>query len=285
MSISGHLTTENYLYLIGEIHRNSGIVLDESKLYLVESRLAPICEHLRISSLNELCGRLRGPEGPALRTDIVEAMTTNETLFFRDPAAFEALRCAIVPELIEKRRAARRIDFWCAACSTGQEPYSLAILLLEMGLVGWDIRILATDLNRKVLERARHGTFMQIEVSRGLSQDYLHKYFHHSGSGWRVSERIRKMVSFEQFDLRESPSRLGLFDAILCRNVLIYLDVATKKRIVASMKRVLRDDGFLMLGCAENLLNVSDDFSKRVFNMALFYQSTPAGALAGPVAE
>ncbi len=284
MSISGHLTTENYLYLLNEIQRSSGIALDESKLYLVEARLTPVCERLHINSLNELCSRLRGPEASAIRPEVVEAMTTNETLFFRDPVAFDALRSVMIPEMMEKRRDLKRLDFWCAACSTGQEPYSLAILLLEMGLVNWDIRIIATDLNRKVLDRAHHGHFQKLEINRGLSEHYLHKYFHHSHSGWRVSERIRNMVTFEQFDLRDAPTRPGTFDAILCRNVLIYFDVPTKRRIVTNLKRSLREGGFLLLGCAENLLGVSDEFKKRNFSTALFYQ-TQAAVPAVPVSQ
>jgi chemotaxis protein methyltransferase CheR len=266
------ISAENFTMLQREVYRESGIVLDGSKLYLVEARLLPLLKDERLKTLNDLCALLKVVGQTQLRRKVVEAMTTNETLFFRDAPAFEALKTRVLPELMERRKSVRKLNIWSAAASSGQEAYSVAMLLADMGLEGWELRILGTDLNSQVVERARAGRFLQIEVNRGLPAEYLTKYFHRVGAEWQIADRIRKMVEFSQFDLRQYARGLGSFDLVLCRNVLIYFDVETKKKILAEIRSVLEPGGYLLLGCAESTLNLDQSFEKRVFGPASFYQ-------------
>ena len=189
MSPTPDLTNDNYAFLQSYIQRESGIALGEDKMYLLKSRLLPIIQQERVRSLDELCDRLRTGPTPALRRSVVEAMTTHETLFFRDPAVYDALRTSIIPAIARSRQATRSMRIWSAACSSGQEPYSLAMLLLEAGYADWNIEILGTDLSTQILERAAAGSYLQIEVNRGLPAPLLVKYFQRAGLGWLVKER------------------------------------------------------------------------------------------------
>lgn len=267
------ITPENYEFLKREVYREAGIVLDETKRYLIEMRLAPILDHERIATLNDLCALLKATAGPALRQKVVEAMTTNETLFFRDDAPFEALKTVILPELLEKRKNVRKLRFWSAAASSGQEAYSLAMILLDLGLENWDIRILGTDLNHQILKRAREGRYSQLEISRGLPPEYLAKYFRRVGAEYQIDERARKMTEFIPCDLRQSMAALGPFDIVFCRNILIYFDIETKKRILAEIGKVLMPKGLLLLGCAESTHNLSTFFKKRTVGKTSFYEA------------
>ena len=267
------ITAENYAFLQAQIYRDSGIVLDDSKHYLIEARLLPIAQKANLRTLNELCVKLRSPDSTALRRRVVEAMTTNETFFFRDVPVFDTIRDKIFPALVEKRQSSRTLNVWSAASSTGQEAYSLAILLLEMGLAGWKIRILGTDLNTEVVEQARSGRYTHIEVNRGLPARYLVKYFGRVGSEWQAKDELRRIVDFQPFDLRQSFRNLGPFDLILCRNVLIYFDVKTKKQILGEMFRALNPQGLLLLGSAETTHNLEDRFQRRLFGASVFYET------------
>ena len=279
MSRSGtSISPEGLALLQKEIYRDSGIVLDDSKQYLIESRLASVLEQHRLTHLDDLCAMLSMTGGVSLRQEIVEAMTTNETLFFRDEQAFTALQRHVLPELLHARRDVRKLNIWSAASSTGQEAYSVAMMLNEMNLAGWTYRILATDINSQVIDRARKGRYRKIEVSRGLPVEYLDKYFDQHNIDqhnmeWQISDRIRSMVEFSQFDLRRSMKSFGSFDLVLCRNVLIYFDVETKKAILKELRDCLSEQGLLLLGCAESILNLDVEFEKRVFDQATFYQA------------
>lgn len=266
------LSPENYAFLRERIYSDSGIVLDENKHYLIESRLLPIVRQEALGTLNDLCTRLRAPDSATLRREVVEAMTTNETLFFRDVVPFDALRDKVLPELMENKRASKSLDIWSAAASSGQEAYSLAILLTEMGRPDWTFRIFGTDLNTQVLDQARAGRYMQIEVNRGMPAKYLFKYFERIGPEWQVKEELRRMVQFQTLDLRQSMRGLGPFDLILCRNVLIYFDVKTKKQILAEMRKVLNHKALLLLGSAETTLNLDESYSRRVIGQTTFYE-------------
>src|SRR3954447_15107209 len=233
------ISQENYAFLQARIYRDSGIVLDHTKQYLMEARLMPIVREEKLATLNDLCTRLRNAENTSLNRQVVEAMTTNETMFFRDMPVFDRLRDMVFPALIEKRKALRSLTIWSAAASSGQEAYSLAVLLNEMGLAGWRVRILGTDLNNQVLEKARNGSYIQLEANRGLAAKYLAKYFHRDGLEWKVNEELRRMVEFKAFDLRHSMKGMGPFDLVLCRNVLIYFDPKTKKQILTEIRSVL----------------------------------------------
>jgi chemotaxis protein methyltransferase CheR len=264
---------ENYRFLKDYIYRESGIVLDDDKHYLLEARLLPLAQESHLASLDALCVALRNNGDPPLQRRVVEAMTTHETLFFRDIAPFEALKADVLPPLLEQRKVTRKLSFWSAAASSGQEAYSLAMLLLEMGLADWNLQILGTDLSEQILQRAREGRFMQIEVNRGLAASYLLKYFDRQGLDWRIKDRVRRMVHFEQFDLRKSMRTKGPFDVIFCRNVLIYFDVATKKKILQELRGALFPGGFLILGSAETTLNLDNEFLRVPMGRTVLYQA------------
>lgn len=266
------ITNENYAFLQQHVYKESGIVLDASKQYLLEARLAPIARREGIGNLNDLCRLLRGVQHANLRREVVEAMTTNETLFFRDLAPFEALRKHILPRIRERNAANRTISIWSAAASTGQEAYSVAILLLEAGLADWNIRILGTDLNETVLQRARTGRYLQVEVNRGLPAASLVKYFERHGLEWQLKDHIRRMVRFEAFDLRRSMAGKGPFDIVFCRNVLIYFDLETKRQILSEIYRTIAPGGFVTLGAAETMLNLNNDFQRVTFDQSTYYQ-------------
>jgi chemotaxis protein methyltransferase CheR len=231
----------------------------------------PVAEELHLSSLLALCEALKHPDAP-LRKRVVEAMTTHETLFFRDGTPFDALKKELLPQLKEENKLSRRIKIWCAAASSGQEPYSLAMLLLECGFADWNIEILATDLSEQVLKRAREGKYMQLEVNRGLPAPYLVKYFERDGLEWRIRDNIRRMVRFEQFDLRQDPRGSG-YDFVFCRNVLIYFDIPTKKQILGRLRSTLKPGGYLVLGSAESTLGLDETFIRVAFANARFYQA------------
>lgn len=244
------------------LQQRAGIVLDRDKGYLVEVRLGALARREGYGTLEELLGALQKcPEGQLGRR-VVEAMTTNETFFFRDSHPFESLRHTILPELMRKRSGERTLRIWCGACATGQEPYSVAMLLRDHfpTLMGWHLRILATDLSTEMVERARSGRFSTIEVGRGLTPALLARHFHRQGTDWVLAEEVRRMVEFRTLNLLDSWSSLGTQDLVLLRNVLIYLDSAIKKGILARVRQVLVPDGYLLLGAAETTLNVDEQF-------------------------
>jgi len=271
------ISEENYNFLQRHVYDASGIVLDASKLYLIESRLTPLARTESIKSLDELCLQIRANSKSLLSRRVVEAMTTNETLFFRDVATFDALRKKVIPRLLAAKSAHRKLSIWSAASSTGQEAYSIAIMLAEMGIRADEVEILGTDLSEQVLDRARQAKYVQFEVNRGLPAALLVKYFRQSGLNWELNESIRKMVSFRTMDLRQNMRGLGPFDLILCRNVLIYFDVETKKKIVDQISRVLQPHGTLVLGCAETIINVHDGFTTESIEGALVYSMKNGG--------
>jgi chemotaxis protein methyltransferase CheR len=256
------MTPEDYDYLRKLLKARSGLVLSEEKHYLVESRLLPVARRNGLFNLTGLVSRLRGRSAEPLIVEVVEAMTTNESFFFRDKMPFEQFRDALMPALLTSRTASRRIRIWCAAAATGQEPYSLAIALKEMGkdLRGWKIEIIATDLSTEVLEKARSGIYSQFEVQRGLPALMLIKYFSQIGESWQISPEIRGMVKFMPLNLLNDFAHLGRFDLVLCRNVLIYFDQATKINVLERIASVTERDGFLVLGGAETVVGLTDRF-------------------------
>lgn len=270
---ANEITPQTYRFFQDFIVRESGIVLDENKHYLLEARLMPIALKAKAFTLNDLCTLLRTRSDPTLKQQVIDAMTTNETFFFRETAQYDALRAEVLPQFIQQRQITRQLSIWSAAASTGQEAYSLAMLLLEMGLGHWDIRILGTDLSTQVLDRARSGKYLQIEVNRGLPAPMLVKYFTRSGLEWQLKDEVRRMVTFDRIDLRQGPPQAAAFDLVFCRNVLIYFDVDTKRQILAHIRRALRPGGYLLLGGSETTLNLDGQFELRSFGKATFYQT------------
>jgi chemotaxis protein methyltransferase CheR len=264
------VTESNYKYLQQEIYRQSGIVIDDDKHYLLESRLMPVARAAKIATLDDLCARLRTGADKALNQKFIEALTTNETLFFRDIAPFDALRQRLVPELLAKRSA--KLTIWSAAASSGQEAYSIAMLLKELPGVDRPVEILGTDLSEQILDRAREAKYVQFEVNRGLPASYLVKYFKRDGLDWQLKDEIRSMVRFRRFDLRQPMASLGKFDIVFCRNVLIYFDVETKIKILNQIMTVLNPGGYLFLGGAETTLNLQGSFERVPLGTTVAYR-------------
>lgn len=274
------LSPDNYAFLQQYIHRESGISLGSDKMYLLRTRLQPVVEQERMRSLDDLCLRLRNAPTEALRRKVVESMTTHETLFFRDPSVFDMLRNELLPEVLRERKATKRLRIWCAACSSGQEPYSLAMMLLELGYADWDLQIDATDLSSQILDRAQSGKYLQIEVNRGLPALLLVKYFQRSGLEWQLKEPVRRMVHFSNFDLRGSMQGRGPYDMVFCRNVLIYFDLDTRRKILAGIRGSLVPGGHLLLGSSETTFNLDENFVRRTLRNTVVYQKQQTGARA-----
>jgi chemotaxis protein methyltransferase CheR len=256
------MTPADYEYLRKLLKERSGLMLSADKQYLVESRLLPVAHRAGFDSLAELVGKLRGLKNEPLITKVAEAMTTNESFFFRDKLPFEHFNQTIMPALLAARAPHRRIRIWCAAASTGQEPYSLAMSLKEMGdkIAGRDIEILATEFSTEVLEKAKSGVFTQFEVQRGLPIQLLIKYFDQVGDHWQINPDVRAMVQFRPFNLLHEFTHLGRFDLVFCRNVLIYFDQETKIRVLDRIERIMEHDGYLALGAAETVVGLTDSF-------------------------
>jgi chemotaxis protein methyltransferase CheR len=271
MSPPTQLAADHFGYLQQHIYAGSGIVLDAEKQYLLDARLAPLLRERGLASLGELCEVLRSTEASTLHRQVVEAMTTNETYFFREPNQYQALREGILPEVIALRRATRKLSFWSAAASTGQEAYSLAMMLLEMGLEDWNIEIFGTDLSLRVLEQAKSGRYSQLEVNRGLPVTLLLKYFRRAGLEWQLKDEVRQMARFRPFDLRSGMRSLGPFDVVFCRNVLIYFDMATKKRILEEIHGSLFRGGCLIVGTTEAGLPAGDRYRRQTIGNTVVY--------------
>jgi chemotaxis protein methyltransferase CheR len=254
------MNNDDFDLLSSLVRARSGLVLTPDKAYLLESRLLPVARKRSCKSLPELAALLRGKPDAALVRDIVEAMTTNESFFFRDIKPFDQFKAFVLPQLVRARAASRSIRIWSAACSSGQEPYSLAMILSEQRaqLAGWRIEIVATDLSLEILEKAQAGMYSQFEVQRGLPIQLLVKYFKQQGERWQIDESIRKMVQFRPFNLLEDMAGLGRFDVVFCRNVLIYFDQPTKSAVLNRIGRQMAPDGYLYLGGAETVLGISD---------------------------
>lgn len=241
------------------LQRRSGLFLSTEKRYLVESRLGMLCRRRGIAGISALVSQLRLGPASELEAAVIEAMTTNETLFFRDRTPFDLFRDILLPEKLAANAQSRTLRIWCAAVSTGQEAYSIAMLLDEAAdrLAGWSIEILGTDISIEVLDRARHGLYSQFEVQRGLPIQLLLKHFRQEGDKWRLSERIRGMVTLKPHNLLEPSQQLGQFDIIFCRNVLIYFDVPTKARVMAALAERLARNGAFILGAAETVIGIT----------------------------
>lgn len=244
------------------LKERSGLVLIQDKSYLLDSRLTPVAKKWGYPSLEAMTNALRGVPDKDLITDIVEAMTTNETSFFRDNKPFETFKSHVLTYMKEKRANQRSLRIWCAAASSGQEPYSLAMILKEASaqFPGWRFSIHATDISDDILNHAREGVYSQFEVQRGLPIQMLMKYFTQADEKWRINDDIRKLIQFENFNLLGDMAKLGRFDIIFCRNVLIYFDEKTKGMVLEKMAKQLPNDGFLFLGGAETVLGITEAF-------------------------
>jgi chemotaxis protein methyltransferase CheR len=278
------MSPEDFDYLRKLLKERSGLVLSGEKQYLAESRLLPVARKHGMTTLTELIGKLKSPLAITLTSEVVDAMTTNETFFFRDKLPFELFRSVVMPAVIAARAREKRIRIWCTAAATGQEPYSLAMALKAMGaqLAGYKVSILATDICAAVLEKAQNGIYSQFEVQRGLPIQLLVKYFAQVGEQWQIAPEIRGMVQFRPLNLLNDFSPLGTFDIVFCRNVLIYFDQPTKAEALARIARQMPGDGFLVLGAAETVVGLTDAFKPVTEKRGLYAPTSAAQKAASP---
>ena len=254
---------DDFNLLSGILRERSGLVLTPDKTYLLESRLLPLARKRGMAGMDDLVRAIRAKSDEPLLRDVTEAMTTNESFFFRDTTPFDRLRKVILPQLLTARDAQKRLRIWCAACSTGQEPYSIAMIFKEEAarFANWRIEIIGTDLSREVLEKAQAGVYSQFEVQRGLPIQMLVKNFAKVGEMWQIDPGIRAMVRYKELNLLKPFNDLGAFDVVFCRNVLIYFEPAMKTDILKRMAQIIPKDGYLLLGGAETVVGISDKFA------------------------
>jgi chemotaxis protein methyltransferase CheR len=271
----------DYEYLRKLLKDRSGLDLSADKQYLVESRLVPLARKAGLAGIPELVQKMKGGAEPLI-SDVVEAMTTNETFFFRDKIPFDHLKEAVLPKLAQARAARRSLRIWCAAASTGQEPYSIAMCVKEATALfsGWRIEIVGTDLSNEVLQKSRSGLYSQFEVQRGLPIQMLVKYFTQTGELWQLNADIRGMVQYRQLNLLNDFSQLGTFDIIFCRNVLIYFDQDTKANIFGRLAKMLEPDGVLALGAAESVVGITNTFRPYPDRRGLYQPNIGAAPVA-----
>lgn len=265
----------------------SGLTLTPDKAYLLDSRLTPIAKKWGFPSLDAMSVSLRGKPDTNMVRDIVEAMTTNETSFFRDGKPFDLFKSVVLPHMLKERAKTKSLKIWCAACSSGQEPYSLAMILKENAhmLPGWNIQITATDISNAILAQAKKAEYSQFEVQRGLPIQMLMKFFEQANESWRLKDDIKKMIRFEFCNLLEDISNLGKFDAVFCRNVLIYFDEATKRIVLGKIAKQMEKDSFLFLGGAETVLGIAEEFKPMEGQRGLYILKDSAHAAQKPPAS
>lgn len=266
------LTAQEFAFISGLVRRDAAIVLEAGKEYLVEARLLPLARKAGIPTVSEYVNRAQQRPEPEVHRKIVDALTTNETSFFRDSEPFTALTHSILPDLLRDRSATRSLKIWSAACSSGQEPYSLAMVMQDALPAGWTCDILATDISNEMLTRAEAGAFTQLEVNRGLPAPLLVRYFERVGAHWKVAASLRKVVTFKRLNLAAPMPPMGPFDIIFIRNVLIYFDVETKRSVLGQMSSMLRPDGWLFLGSAETTIGIDDRYERVVTGRTSAYR-------------
>ena len=268
------MTPSNFQYFCQRLRDLSGIVIEENKLYLVESRMLPLVRAHKLDGLDALVDKLRRAESGPLAHEIVDAMTTNETSFFRDSHPFQTLRSHILPKLMEAKAKEKEITIWCGATSSGQEPYSILMTIdahFPELLRDWNFRMIGTDISPSMLARVKDGVYSQLEVNRGLPATMLVKYFSKIGNAWQISEEFRDRLELKELNLTGEWSRLPKCDLVMMRNVLIYFDQPTKRAVMSKVRKVLSPEGYLMLGAAESALSFEENFQReRVASTTLF---------------
>ena len=279
------MTPLDYEFLRKFLKDRSGLVLSSDKQYLVESRLLPVARKTGLSSISEIVVKLQTPGNERLAIDVTEAMTTNESFFFRDKVPFDHFRDTMLPSLMTARARERRLRIWCAAASTGQEPYSLAMLLKQAAdkLIGWRIEIIGTDLSTEVLEKAKAGVYSQFEVQRGLPIQLLVAFFEQTGDVWRIKPEIRAMVQYRPLNLLADFNALGTFDIVFCRNVLIYFDQPAKIDVLTRVSKLTAADGYLVLGAAETVVGLTDAFVPVPDKRGLYQPNTTGKPALGSI--
>jgi chemotaxis protein methyltransferase CheR len=278
------VTPEDFDYLRKLLRDRSGLVLSAEKQYLAESRLLPVARKNGLAGLTELVAKLKTGNTAPISTEVVEAMTTNESFFFRDKVPFGHFRETVIPALLAARAREKRIRIWCTACACGQEPYSLAMSLKGFGakLAGWRVEIIATDIATEVLEKAKTGIYSQFEVQRGLPIQLLVKFFNQVGEAWQIAPELRAMVDFRPLNLLNDFSALGTFDLVFCRNVLIYFGQDTKIAVLNRIVRQMPADGFLVMGAAETVIGLTEVFKPVADKRGLYMPNAAAKSFVRP---
>jgi len=270
---------DNFLFIRRLLKERAGLILGDSKDYLVRTRLAPTVRRLGLDDADQLIEEIRRNPSHPLREEVIEAMVTTETSFFRDVHPFETLQQVILPRLINARENEKQLRFWSAACASGQEIHSLAMLIEEFfpGLRDWKILFLASDFSRSMLKRTRDGLYSQLEVNRGIPARLLLKYFHREGLNWRILPSIRDKISVQQINLTEPLPSLPTMDIVFLRNVLIYFDVQTRHDVLAAIHRLLKPDGYLLIGGVETMIGLGEFFSREVIANTSIYRPQGGG--------
>ena len=268
------LNASDFDYIAKLIKDESGITLEKGKEYLVSTRVEPLAKSLGFSDIASFIVQVRQASDLTKRRQLIEALTTHETSFYRDHEPFEVMRLKVLPEIIERQRTKKELTIWSGAASSGQEPYSVCMLLKEYfpELSGWKVNYVATDISRAILERCESGKYNQIEVNRGLPIRFLAKYFEKVGTDWIVKPEIRSMVKFKEMNLLKPFIGINACDLVLLRNVLIYFDIPTKREILDRVRKILKPEGLLFLGTAETTLNLSEDFERVAFDKTSCYR-------------
>ncbi|GAA0742819.1 methyltransferase domain-containing protein [Dactylosporangium roseum] len=277
------LTAQEFAFISGLVRRDAAIVLEAGKEYLVEARLLPLARQSGLPTVSEFVNRAQHRPEPEIHRKIVDALTTNETSFFRDGEPFKQLVDTVLPDLLSRRAATRSIKVWSAASSSGQEPYTIAMVLQDNLPPGWSFDILGTDISTEMLTRAEAGHYTQLEVNRGLPAPLLVKHFERVGAHWQVATALRKRVSFRRLNLAAPFPPMGQFDIVFIRNVLIYFDVQTKRTVLQRVAGTLRPDGWLFLGSAETTIGIDDRFERVVAGRTSAYKLRKAPTTAAPV--
>jgi len=271
------ISTPNIDFLRGLVAEHSGNVVTERQAYLLEQRLTPVAEQHGLSNVEGLVAELRRTRSPQLSTQVAEAVTVNETSFFRDMHPFEALQKTIIPNLIQQNAPRRELRIWCAACSSGQEPYTIAMVLKEHfpQLSDWKVTIVATDLSEDMLRKSRSGEYTQLEVNRGLPIKKLVRFFERKGAVWQAKSELRDVIECRRLNLTTPWPYLGDFDVVFIRNVMIYFDQPTKIDILKRVRRVLRPEGYLFIGSAETIIGLGVPYQREEVNATVCYRPTP----------
>lgn len=276
------IAVDDFNYVRELIRSKSGIALEDGKEYLAEARLSSLCRQMKIDSISTLVARLKANCADPLHKLAIEAMTTNETSFFRDLHPFEALKKHVLPSVLASRSASKSLSIWCGASSTGQEPYTIAMTLMESfpSIVQWKLTFIATDISSEMISRSREGKYNQIEINRGLPASLLVKHFEKQGQEWQIKQPLRKMIEFKEMNLVRDWPKFPQFDIVFMRNVLIYFESQTKRDILARIRGVLKPDGYLFLGCAETTLCLDDSFERTPYEKSGCYRVKATAAKA-----
>jgi chemotaxis protein methyltransferase CheR len=273
------LTAQEFAYISGLVRRDAAIVLDTGKEYLVEARLLPLARQSGLASVSEFVSRVQQRPEPDVHHKIVDALTTNETSWYRDSEPFAALSGAVLPDLMPTRSTTRNLRVWSAACSSGQEPYTISMVLQDALPAGWSYDITATDISTEMLARAEAGRFSQLEMNRGLPASMLVRHFERDGAHWRVSADLRKPITFKRLNLAAPLPPLPMFDVVFLRNVLIYFDVETKRQVLQRVSALMRPDAWLFLGAAETTIGIDDRFERVSAGRTSAYRLRSRGSL------